>query len=335
MNPRRFLRISTLFLLCFAIVACAPLAQPVIPTDAPTQAPTFTPSASPTVGAVSFPTLTPAAVSQNTGGATATPLLGATRTPAPDDFPTATRPFDPNAPRIDFFTSDILSVAPGGDITLFWSTRNVDAAVIYRLESDGTRSQVYNVVPDGNLTIATSNAQRGTLRFALAIGEGSDYTEDILVVPLECPDEWFFVPAPPDCADDEAVSTQIIDMSLERGRMLFVEESNLVYALFNDGLADRPAWLSFLNQYNPEIHQSRDPNAPPEWIQPVNELGYVWRTNEDVRTRLGLGLADAIAFEGLIQTSSVGGTETIYISGSNGVVLQLEPSGDIWQIITQ
>lgn len=328
-------RYSLPFMLIAVLLGCAPLAQPVIPTDIPTQEPTVTPSISPTTGAVNIPTLTPGLVSQNTGGPTATPLLGATRTPAPDDFPTPTRPFDPNAPRIDFFTSDVLAVAPGEDLTLFWSTRNVDAAVIYRLERDGTRSQVYNVVPDGNLTITTSASQRGTLRYALAIGEGADYTEDVLVIPLECPDEWFFIPAPPDCADDEAVSTQIIDMSMERGRMLYIEELDRVYALFNDGLADRPAWLSFVNQYNPEIHAARDENAPPEWIQPLNELGYVWRTNDDVRNRLGLGLSDAFVFEGLIQTSSVSGQEILYISGANGVILQIDPGGDVWQIITQ
>lgn len=320
-------------LMIIILSACEPAAQLLIPTDIPTATVTFTPTLIRDGDNNPIPTLTPFTVVRDENAPTPTSLFGSTRTPVPDDFPTATRPFDPNAPRIDFFTSDPIFVAPGATLTLFWSTRNVDSAVIYRLDSDGARSQVYNVVPDGNLTINTSSAERGTLRYALAIGDGADFIEDILVVPLECPDEWFFVPAPADCAATAAVSTRIVDMQLERGRMLYVEDTNTIYALFNDGLAGAPSWLSYSNRFDPEIHPARDENAPPEWIQPLNELGFVWRGDSDVRNRLGLGLSDGIEFEGFIQTSGSGNSETVYISGSTGVVLQIEPGEDLWQII--
>lgn len=316
-----------------ALSACAPLAQPIIPTDPPT--PTNTSTALPAGSANSspIPTLTPFTVVQDPNAPTPTSLFGSTRTPVPDNFPTATRPFSANAPRIDFFTSDPLTIAPGGELVLFWSTRNVDAAVIYRVDRNGVRSQVYNVVPDGNLTINTSSSERGTLRYALTIGEGADIVEEVLVIPLECPDPWFFVPAPVDCAATEALSSRIVDIQMERGRMLFVQETNTIYALFNDGRDGAPGWLSFDNRFDPEIHPSRDENAPPEWIQPLDELGFVWRGDEDVRSRLGLGLSDGIEFEGLIQTSGAGNDEVTYISGSTGIVLQIEAGEDIWQII--
>lgn len=315
------------------LAACEPVAQQVIPTDPPTVTATFTASPVGEGDSNPIPTLTAFTVARDPDAPTATSLFGSTRTPVPDNFPTATRPFNPNAPRIDFFTSDPLTVAPGDTVTLFWSTRNVDAAVIYQLEADGRRSQVYNVVPDGNLAIPTSRSERGNLRYSLAIGTGLDFIEEVLVIPLECPDEWFFVPAPAECANELAISSRIVDMQMERGRMLFVAETDTIYTLFNDGLSGAPGWLSFANRYNPEIHPVRDENAPPEWIQPTHELGFIWRGNADVRNRQGLGLSESIEFEGLIQTSGSGNSLMTYISGSTGVVLQVEAGEDVWQII--
>jgi hypothetical protein len=320
-------------LLFLCLSACVPTAQMIVPTDPPSPTTTLTPSPSSTGGAL-LPTFTPASVIRDPNAPSPTSLLGASRTPLPADFPTPTRAFNPNAPRIDFFTSDPITAAPGGNVTLYWSTRNVDNAVIYVLDADGLRSQVYNVLPDGDRTISVARSERGDLHFILAVGEGGDYIEQELVIALECPDVWFFEPIPADCALSPAQPSRIFDMTMERGRLLYVVETNTVYALFNDGMANRPAWLSFENRFNPEIHPAINEDAPIEWIQPRNELGYVWRTDEDVRSRLGLGLADAIEFEGYIQVGAAGnGRETLYISGANGVVLQLLPNGEIWQII--
>lgn len=326
-------RLCLMSLFIAVLVACAPTARPIIPTDPPTATASLTPSPISSERVNRIPTLAPIFDPDDPNAPTATSLFGATRTPIPPDFPTATRAYNATTPRIDYFSSDPLSVAPGDEVTLYWSTRNVDAAVIYRVDQDGIRSQVYNVVPDGNLTIDTDLDERGSLRYVLSIGRGADAVEELLVILLECPNDWFFVPVPADCANDEAVSTQIIDMQMERGRFLYVESNNTIYALFNDGAGDQPAWLSFENRFDPDVHASREENAPPEWIQPLNELGYVWRGNGDVRNRLGLGLADAIQFEGFIQNSGRGNRELLYISGSNGVILQLEAGGDVWQII--
>jgi len=328
-----FFSLAGLVLLIVVLSACEATANYVIPTEPPTATQTYTPSPTRTPGS-DMPTRQPTRVAQAqaTGGPSPTPLFGATRTPVPEDFPTATRPFNPNAPRIEFFTSDPLTVQPGETVTLFWSSRGVDNAVIYRLDAEGIRSQAYNVEPDGSLPITTRSSDREDLRFVLTIGEGANTVEQILVIPLQCPVEWFFAPAPDDCASDAPTETFIIDQQMERGRLLYIESIDRVYALFNDG--QQPGWIRFDNNYNPEIHPDRDPNAPPDFIQPLAELGYVWRGNDTVRNRLGLGLADAAVFEGLVQTAPASGSrETLYISGSNGVVLQLLPGGEVWQVI--
>lgn len=334
MNNQRKSFYSIVLILILILTACESGADILIPTEPPSPTITFTPEPSQTQG-VNVPlTITPRPIVESTGGPSPTPLFGATRTSVPNDFPTPTRPFNPNAPRIDFFTSDPLSVAPGGEVTLFWSTRNVDSAVIYRLDRDGVRSQVYNISSDGNLAITTSRSERGTLRFVLAVGEGSDTVEQEISIALECPDLWFFSPAPQDCATGPAIPTRIVDMELERGRMLYIEESDTIYALFNDGLTERATWLSFENRFDPEIHPSRDENAPPEWIQPINELGFIWRGDSDVRNRLGLGLRESVEYEGLIQTAPASrGQEVLYISSSTGVILQIIPGNEVWQII--
>src|SRR5262249_19835247 len=157
----------------------------------------------------------------------------------------------------------------------YWSTRNTDHVVIYVVDTDGVRSQVYNELPDGDRTINVARSERGDLHFVLSVGDGADYIEQELVIALECPDVWFFEPIPADCALAPAQPSTIFDMTMERGRMLYVVETNTVYALFNDGLANRAAWLSFENRFNPEIHPSIEENAPIDWIQPRDELGYV------------------------------------------------------------
>lgn len=304
----------------------------VVPTDPPTETATYTASPTRTPGHNATPTRQPTRVAQSTGGPSPTPLFGASRTPIPENYPTSTRAFNPNAPRIEFFTSDPLTIEPGAIVTLYWSTRGVDKAVIYRLDEDGNRTQAYNVAAAGNLPIDTLSSERGELGFLLSIGEGADSAQETITIPLECPVEWFFIPAPDECATASPTETRIVDMTMERGRLVYIEELDTIYALFNDG--QQPAWSSFENRYNPEIHPAREESAPPEWIQPLDQLGYVWRTQSDVRARLGLGLQEAVSLDGFIQTAPArGGREVIYLTGLNGVVLQIVPGNDLWQII--
>jgi len=319
-------------LLALATLAagCQATAVAIIPTSLPTQTETFTPSPTRTPSANITPTPFPTRAPQQGQGAP-TPLLGAGRpTPLPD-APTATRPFNPNAARIEFFTSDPLAVQPGGQVTLFWSVRGTSSAIIYRLDEQGRRSQVYNVATDGNLPIVTRSSERGQITFVLVAGEGDTAVEQSLVVPLQCPLGWFFNPAPEECPLNAAEEQDIIDQTFERGRMLFPRDRGIIYVLFNDGRS--PAWLAVEDRYNPAIHAERDENAPPTFIQPLRELGLVWRSDDTIRNRLGLGLAEALSFSGFVQEAPSANRLSVYISGAEGEVLHLLPGGDQWLII--
>lgn len=326
MNFRRL----AVCLLALLISACGATVRQVIPTARPTLTLTLTPTITRTPGIGAAPTLTPVTVA---GGPSPTPLFGPTRTPAPVAA-TSTRPANPNAPRIEFFTTSVQQVAPGDQVSLFWSVRNARNAIIYRLDTNGVRGNLWNVPPDGNLTVTISRRDRGQATFLLSAGEGDLETTQLLSIALSCPDPWFFQPAPEACPAGPAEATIIIEEPFERGRMIYIQSRNRVYALFND--QRQPAWLSFENKYNPAVDKESEESfvPPPNLFQPVRVIGFVWRGNDVVRNRLGLGLAAETQYEGFVQVVRNGDQEDVYLNSADGSVLQLLPEGDLWQIIT-
>ncbi len=319
-------------LLAVVLSGCAAGAVQVVPTARPTDTPTPTdaPTQTPDPNA---PTTTPTVTPTLPGGATATPLLGPTRTPSGEE----TQPppvANPNAPRIEFFTSDKTTAAPGEELTLFWSTRGATRTVIYQLSRSGERERLWNVGTDGTQTVSTRPRDRGQVDFLLIASQGSQEVEQRLSIPLACPVAWFFEPPPAECPDTEAVETFLIEQPFERGRMVYIGSQNQVYALFNDGF--EPAWIARENRYDPAIHPEREEAfvPPPDRYQPVGRLGFAWRSDV-IRNRLGLALQPELAYDGFVQVfTQPNGTEILYISSLDATVLQLLPRGESWQIIT-
>ncbi|HLU08276.1 MAG TPA: hypothetical protein VK003_01310, partial [Oceanobacillus sp.] len=336
MKSPRFFAIASLLFCTLLIAGCEAAALPVVPTALPTATNTPTALPSRTPGQDATPTITP--TQENlppTEGPSPTPLFGSPSTSVAV-APTGTRVLNPNAPRIEFFTTDVLAVAPGDTVNLYWSTRGVTSANIYRLER-GIRNQLWPVGPDGSLNVPTRRSDRGSVEFLLTVGNGDQVVEQILTIPVACPDVWFFQPAPDDCPAGPAEETSLIEQPFERGRLLYIQSTNLVYALINDGFA--PAWISIENRFDPAIHPESDPEfalaVPPGFYQPVRILGFVWRGNDVVRNRLGLAIQPEFSYQGFTQTViNPSGEFTLYVSSSDGTVLQLLPEGELWQIIT-
>ena len=334
---RRNLFRAVVFLTLLFVAGCGASAEVVVPTARPTS--TTTPTEAPT--RTPARDVTPTAIPTNpamtaTGGPSPTPLFGAASTQVAALPTQESVSLNPNAPRIEFFTSDSSAIAPGGTVTLYWSTRGARDAVIYQMVR-GVRNRVWNVGPDGSLPVTTSRNDRGTADFVLTVGEGSTYVEQTLSVPLACPDVWFFVPPPEACPSSPAQDTQLIEEPFERGRMIYVGSTDQVYALFNDGEA--PAWLELANRFDPAIHPEQDEAfaaaIPPGYYQPLRRLGFVWRGNDTVRNRLGLAIQPEASYTGFAQSSTTPeGAQTYYLSSADGTVLQLLPQGEAWQIIT-
>lgn len=220
---------------------------------------------------------------------------------------------------------------------MFWSTRGVTEATIYRLDTQGNRTIAYNVGPDGRTTVPTNRRDRISADFLLAVGEGTERVEQRLSVPLACPVAWFFNPAPEACPNDPAEETFIIEQPFERGLMIYLGVTDRIYVFFNDG--QTPAWASYENSYDPAIHPEFEPNfiPPAGFVQPLGRLGFLWRGRDSVRNRLGLGLTPEVTYEGFLQTAPQDdgtGDSSLFISASNDTVLQLLPRGTSWQIIT-
>jgi hypothetical protein len=340
MRRNRVYFFIALFLLLLAGIStgCGAGVQQVIPTARPSATASHTPTLTRTPDPNATPTPIPTSFFSGsaTFGPSPTSLFGPTST-AVALLPTNTRVVNPNAPRIEFFRSDPAVVSPGDPVTLFWSTRGTSTATIYRIERDGQRGNLWNVPPDGSLPVPTRRSDRGAVRFLLTVGDGDLITEQLLDIAIACPDSWFFQPPPNECPAGPSIQTGLIEQNFERGRMVFINERNRVYALFNDGR--EPGWVSFENQFNPATDPELDENferaLPPGFVQPLRRLGFVWRGNDTVRNRLGLGLVAETVYDGFIQTvTDADGQESLYISSSQGEVLQLLPRGEGWQIIS-
>jgi hypothetical protein len=339
----RLLTVTVLLLLTLVVLSsgCVATTQQIIPTQRPTTTPTSTATATPRIIGNVAPTAAPTFTrSAPVGGPSPTPLFG--EGPAMIDLPvaTVTQFLNPNAPRIEFFTTDVNSISPGSEVRLYWSIVNVDRAVIYRINAAGQRTLTYNIPPDGTQTITVGASERGNIDFQLVAGEGTQQIQQSLSIPILCPIAWFFIPAPEACPSAEAAPTTITEQTFERGRMLHLADSNRIYVLFNDGR--EPGWIDFPNLYDPAIHPERDEGfelalAGTGNVQPVGKLGFVWRGNDTVRNRLGVGTLPETVYEGSTQrapTSTTDGSESVFITSSTGTVIQLLPEGESWQILT-
>ena len=134
-------------------------------------------------------------------------------------------------------------------------------------------------------------------------------------------------PAPPN-------PQTLIEQPFQRGRIIFVQSQNKVYTLFNDGLS--PAWIGFDNRYDSATDKELEERfvPPPGFYQPLRVIGFVWRGNDVVRNRLGLGTQEEFGYDGFIQTVTTPGGADLYVNSADGTVLQLLPEGESWQLIT-
>ena len=101
--------------------------------------------------------------------------------------------------------------------------------------------------------------------------------------------------------------------------------------LFNDG--EQPAWVSFVSDYN--IGPALDISPPKGLLQPVHELGSIWRNHDEVRSRLGFAVADERTFYGVYQVSladAVGGD--LFVTTGERTILQAVLGGDVWYVLS-
>jgi hypothetical protein len=331
---------GALLVVCMvALAACGGNAQPSIITAAPTL--TFT--------AVLTPTETAASAAVAASNMTATPMptrLPVTATPGPS--PTSPlRPTLSPAPitrtptgaatqsrvQIQYFTTDSEFVKPGDNVTLFWSVRGADNARIFRVDEAGERIFRWDVSAAGQITVSTRESDREVVRFLLAAEVAGIEVEQLLLIPMQCPQVWFFEPVPDSCpAEPPQLSVQV-EQTFEHGRMLWVGTLDRIYVVFEDG--GSPGWAQYPDEYEEGQPASDDTLIPPpNLLQPVRGFGLVWRSNPRVQERLGWAISPEVSFEGMYQADSVeAGIASLYLRTRDGGIFALDAQTNDWEYL--
>ncbi|MBN2304300.1 MAG: hypothetical protein JXQ72_07490 [Anaerolineae bacterium] len=316
------------------LAACGGNAQPVIATFPPSA--TFTqvpvPPATQTLAAPptdsSFPPPIPTVI---TPGPSPTGLVAPTLSPAPATL-TATAVPTLAGLSVDYFTTDSEFVTPGENVTLFWSLNGADIARIFRVNADGERIYRWDVNVSGTLTVSTRTGDREVARFLL---EGETRTgatvEQPLLIPLRCPEVWFFDPPPEDACPAAVPQASLqAEQVFEHGRMIWVEALDRIYIVFEDGLL--PGWAQYPDDYTEGDADRDETLVPPTGLyQPIRGFGLIWRANARVQDRLGWATTPEVAFEGMFQSdSSEPSLATLYLRMLTGGIIALDSQTNEW-----
>lgn len=324
----------------FLLAACGGNAQPSIvviqpsatatATHAPTRTLTVTVSERPAPTAISpAPTLAP---STATAGPSPTIPLAPTRSPAPATLTATSAPTQAGL-SVEYFTTDTEVVKPGDNVTLFWGLRGATTAQIYRLNAQNEPIWRWDVNTAGKITVATRTDERDIARFLLVGADSGVEVEQLLLIPMECPERWFFEPPPESCPGAPAELSIQAEQTFEHGRMIWVAAQDRIYVIFEDGLT--PAWAQYPDNFaEGDRELDEDLVAPPGLQQPVRGFGLVWRDNPRVQDRLGWATTPEVAFEGMFQADSIElSVATLYLRTRDGGILALNALTDEWTIL--
>ncbi len=361
----RVTRLVSSLLVLILIVACAPQQQFVLPTvallpsdtvtftptttltpsDTPTPRPTFTFTSTPTP---ITPTLTPSNTPppSETPTITLTPSNTASLTLPPTNTFTPTFTFTPRPTRtprpptltftptvmpvITEFRSDLNIVPSGGQTVLYWQA-DADQITLELVTANGTVVSSDKVDPKGQRPVLVTTNLGLSVIYRLTAKRGKNTVTRQLTITVQCPQNWFFTPAPGECATQPPIQTGIKFQQLERGVAFYVPTSNNVYLLHNGD--------NRVNAYLNDWNFAPLPVYPPPGtlIQPTVEIGYVWLNKRwsDGATLDGvMGWATAVqqVYNGTIQQGTV--NSDLYIKGPNGQVYKLALAGTgTWSVV--
>jgi len=257
--------------------------------------------------------------------------------PAQDDYPTLAADAaltSGQGPVIEYFVSTPTEVNPGETALLFWSSKQADTAVIYRLDADGERGREWEVRPEGSLTVTPRSLGQVEI-YVLVVSNSVTTAEQTLSIGTRCPYTWFFNPPPEDqCPAGEPASLQASLQRFEYGLMAYLPDTNEIVVLFDDGPApDEPDWLLLPNPFGEGMPEDDPSLAPPEGLtQPRRGFGVVWREHPTVRERLGWALSDEVIYEMLIQRVTLEDATLLYFSDETGAVITFGEMSAGWQV---
>ncbi|MEA3307966.1 MAG: hypothetical protein U9Q70_00445 [Chloroflexota bacterium] len=226
------------------------------------------------------------------------------------------------------FTANVTVADPGQSITLTWHSCGATSATLYHLLPSGQFGTFWSVAPTGSMGYDISSTTRNSERFMLFISNSAGDSEmATLSLPLTCPDEWFFSPAPDICPAGPPVYSAGAEEHFEQGVMLWREAEDRIYVLFADEQVG--VWRVYTDEWDGEPDPNLEP--PPGLYQPVRGFGLVWREQPHVRERLGWALIEEVPYESIYQSTSHWKYRHFYIKALDGGVWHLGPEGSEWE----
>jgi hypothetical protein len=236
-------------------------------------------------------------------------------------------------PTIDFFRSNVTEADPGDTVTVEWSTGEALTVTLWHLAPTGQFGQFWDVASSGALDYTIDAQERNNTRFALFAAADAERSEmATLSIAIRCPDIWFFADEPDICPVSPALSSEGAVQRFESGTMIWVEEEDHIYVLFDD--EGPPGWNRYVDTWDPG-EPERDPKLrPPNGLyQPVRGFGLVWREEPGVRDRLGWAVGEEFGFSTLLQRTSYAKYNETYILAHDGSIWRLLPERSGWETI--
>jgi hypothetical protein len=257
-------------------------------------------------------------------------VLGeATATPTTTRVPTA----EPGTgPTINYFRADVDEADPGDTITLEWETENVSSVILYHLQPTGELGDSWEGLDtSGTFDYEIQPEERNHTGFVLfAYDDEGHIAQETLFVSLRCPDTWFFTPAPNSCPSGPAVTFTAAEEHFEHGTMIWLDEQDVIYVLFDDGSS--PHWSVFSDEWEDGDPQDDPSLTPPAGLyQPVRGFGLIWREQTGVRDRLGWATDAEAGFSTSVQRTSRPKYNDVYIQALDGGVWELLSGSSGWE----
>lgn len=328
--------------------ACGAEDTPIIVTEIPTNTPsqqappTATLTPIPTVAAVAFNTMTLIPTIERrrdvtaTSGPSPTSPLRPTFTPAPATLTVTSLPTLAGID-IEYFSNETTgALAPGANVTLFWSVIGAERVSIYRLDAEGERTKEWRVDNEGRITVATESTDIDEAVFELVASNADGVANAEVSVPLaaaNCAQLWFFSPVPATCPNGPGEPTFQVEQRFEHGFMIWLGNTREIVIVYSDD--QQPRWLRVPDAFTegqPEQDDTIQP--PPNLFQPIRGFGLIWRENPRTRERLGWATEPELGYDGIVQITGLTDNErVIYLRTRDGGILALAENGGAWQIL--
>lgn len=275
----------------------------------------------------STPTSTPLAT--ETATVTRTPTPTPTETAVPSPMPSATpRPFFPTAtpvpPQIYDFTAVPETIRPGSSVSVNWSAEGESALLCLRFVS-GYTDDCFEVAVSGTrvVPIDASFRENVVLELTVSNAAGLEVLASVYL-PLDCPDDfWFFEDPPDSCPSTDAVNSFAAAQYFEGGWMLWLEETDTIYTLYEPQRTYNVFYSGFGDPDDPAAENS-DYEPPDGLYVPKRGFGLAWGKYSYVRDLLGWALAPEFGFDTTYQVDSDPFNGRLYVLDPDGRVVVLD-----------